>query len=562
LESGEGLPLSVVGGEGCIGDHWERRLFSSDLMNPVVDDLEYSTRISTVTLAYFADSGWYQVDLSNADVASGWGRGAGCSFVNDTCIAENGEVPPQNAPFFCNEVPSTGFSVSQNINGCTPDLSRKATCSIGQYDLALPPAYQYFNSTYGADVGGSDGYMDFCVSLMISSWRAAITDSILLCIRSNLFRFISILLILLQPVYTGYANGLCSSSEGESVIREFDVERFGQRNSRCLVGNVRPFYRNTALCLPIACVIEDHSLRVKVDDLWHICERADQKITSESVTIECPDPRRVCPTFFCPYDCLGTGGSCDYMTGHCLCEYENKTSTGESTGETYLDACGIVQDVVVSESSTLRPILRPLESPGGKNDPAVPPPDTKLSDYYVADVRNLDDNPLLKPWAIALVALTGVIVVSLIVAMITLRKSSDEFAGFQSFFWFWKNRDDEENGMNDEFPPPNVNREKDKMVAAVLVDMRIQNNERWRRRGRQTTHQDLNDSIAETEDRLTESEVASSGPESMSDVSSRRSETMSDADMSQDNIDPTDLPPSPAIEEPQLIRRRRFIPDG
>jgi Leishmanolysin len=164
LESGEGLPLSVTGEEGCIGNHWERRLFSSDLMNPVVDDLEYSTRISTLTLAYFADSGWYQVDLSNADVASGWGRGAGCNFVNDTCINANGEVPPQNAPFFCNEIASPTLTLSSNIHGCTPDLSRKATCSIGQYDLDLPPAYQYFNSTYGADVGGSDTFMDFCVS--------------------------------------------------------------------------------------------------------------------------------------------------------------------------------------------------------------------------------------------------------------------------------------------------------------------------------------------------------------------------------------------------------------
>jgi hypothetical protein len=170
LESGEGLPLGLTGHEGCIGDHWERRLFSSDLMNPVVDDLEYSLRISTLTLAYFADSGWYQVDLSNADVASGWGRGAGCNFVNDACINDNGEVPPQNAPFFCNEVSNPGISLSQDIHGCTPDLSRKATCSIGQYNLDLPPAYQYFNSTYGADVGGSDTLMDFCVSLILISF--------------------------------------------------------------------------------------------------------------------------------------------------------------------------------------------------------------------------------------------------------------------------------------------------------------------------------------------------------------------------------------------------------
>jgi hypothetical protein len=196
LESGEGSPLSVTKGGGCIGDHWERRLFSSDVMNPIVDDIEYSTRISTLTLAYFADSGWYQVDLSNANVASGWGRGAGCNFVNDTCINEFGDVPPQNAPFFCNDVvndPIPGITSAQQIHGCTPDLSRKARCSIGKYDLELPSAYQYFNSTYGSHVGGSDTFMDFC------------------------------------PVYDGYDNGLCSSLESESVIKANDVERFGLR---------------------------------------------------------------------------------------------------------------------------------------------------------------------------------------------------------------------------------------------------------------------------------------------------------------------------------------------
>jgi hypothetical protein len=166
------------------------------VMNPIVDDIEYSTRISTLTLAYFADSGWYQVDLSNANVASGWGRGAGCNFVNDTCINEFGDVPPQNAPFFCNDVVNDlipGLTSAQQIHGCTPDLSRKARCSIGQYDLELPSAYQYFNSTYGSDVGGSDTLMDFC------------------------------------PVYDGYDNGLCSSPESESAIKANDVERFGLR---------------------------------------------------------------------------------------------------------------------------------------------------------------------------------------------------------------------------------------------------------------------------------------------------------------------------------------------
>jgi hypothetical protein len=515
LESGEGLPLSSTGDEGCIGDHWERRLFSSDLMNPVVDDLEYSTRISTLTLAYFADSGWYQVDLSNADVASGWGRGAGCNFVNDTCINQNGEVPPQNAPFFCNDISPEGLSSAENIHGCTPDLSRKATCSIGQYDLDLPPAYQYFNLTYGADVGGSDSLMDFC------------------------------------PVYMGYDNGLCSSTDGESVIKALDVERFGQRNSRCLVGNVRSSDRNTALCLPIACVIEDHSLRVKVDNLWHICERSNQKIVSESVIIECPDPRRVCPTFFCPYDCLGTGGVCDYRNGHCLCEYEKIVN---GTEQKVFDVCGLVDEIQESEGSTLRPILRPGEA--GKRDPAVPPPDTKLSDYYVADVRNLDDEPLMEAWAAALLGISGVLLVSVIVYVSSIRKSSmDDSSSVLAFldcFKYFRKHTEE----SDHDPALTMNREKDKMVATVLVDMRIQNNELWRlRRGRE-----LIESTAETEGRLTESEVES-GPESMSDVSSRRSITMSDADTSQDEIE-IDVSPPESGEEPQVvIRRRRIVPD-
>ncbi|KAG7344335.1 leishmanolysin-like protease [Nitzschia inconspicua] len=520
LESGEGLPLSVTGKEGCIGDHWERRLFSSDLMNPVVDDLEYTTRISTLTLAYFADSGWYQVDLSNADVASGWGRGSGCSFVNDTCISANGEVPPRNAPFFCNEISTSPLSLSQDIHGCTPDLSRKATCSIGQYNLDLPPAYQYFNSTYGSDVGGSDTFMDFC------------------------------------PIYAGYDNGLCSSKDNEAAIKAFDVEKFGQRNSRCLVGNVRSLSKPTALCLPIACVIQDHSLRIKVEDQWHVCGRPNQTIYSSSVTIECPDPRRVCPTFFCPYDCLGTEGLCDYSSGKCLCEYHNSTGNGDVIQED----CVKVKELKEMEGSTLRPILRPDEP--GKRDPAVPPPDHTLSDYYVADPQSLEESPRLEAYAIAFLFLTGAMIFSFAVMMWYLNKPSNGVGESLSvdFFFFRRHRSGYEEFDGGESPS---NPNKDKMVATVLVDMRIRNNERWRRlRG-----QNANDSIVDTEGRLTESEAAS-GPESMSDMSSRRSEASSDLDtsqvdinVSQDDINVDSLPPEVAAE-PQLVRRRRFLPES
>jgi len=555
LESSEGSPLSVkVEGAGCIGDHWERRLFSSDVMNPIVDDIEYSTRISTLTLAYFADSGWYQVDLSNADVASGWGRGAGCTFVNDTCINEYGDVPPQNAPFFCNEVsddPIPGLSMPQNIHGCTPDLSRKAKCSIGQYDLDLPKAYQYFNSTYGSDVGGSDTLMDFC------------------------------------PVYDGYDNGLCSSSESETVIRANEVERFGLRNSRCLVGNIFPFYRNTALCLPIACVLEDRTLRIKAGEEWSICKFADQTIQSGSVNITCPDPRRVCPTFFCPYDCLGTGGKCDYDSGQCLCQYENSTHPGE----TVLDICGIVAEVkaynnksATSASTTRRPILQKR----GTIDSLMPPSDTKISDYYVSDVLHLDDQPhFLDGWGIVILSITAFSLLCFFVAFFLFRtplKDAVSRTCASLFFWRRKQLDNEDIDGIDGGNIDGRTREKHKMVASVLVDMRIRESDNnrsnfWRRR-RGRDRRDINDSLAETDGRMTDSDVASSVPPAMSDslseISSRQIEDgmmvelEEDLNVSNDMtvdvtgkddfLSATEVEPTASLE-PRVMRRRRLVPN-
>jgi hypothetical protein len=499
LESGEGLPLSVSpDAHGCIGDHWERRLFSSDLMNPVVDDIEYSTRISTLTLAYFADSGWYQVDLSNAEVAAGWGRGAGCNFAHDTCIGKNGEVSPQNAPFFCNEVPTElSRSVATDIHGCTPDLSRKAVCSMGQYDLDLPSEYQYFHDTYGSDVGGADALMDYC------------------------------------PVYSGFDNGACANIESRDFVEVDGVETFGVRNSRCLIGSRGTRFSRTALCLPIACVIEDRSLRIKVDRTWNLCEEADQEIVGGDLTVICPDPRRICPTFYCPYDCLGTGGRCDYRSGKCLCDYPGIDD------EILWQVCRVQEDDESSGKGSFRPILRPVEPENLGS--VIPHPDSPFADYYVPTKRALDeleDEPL-PPWAIALSAVGGF--VFLVVAVWCLQKfCSDKFLSlFRS-----------EDGLGNDGVV--INRDKDKMVASVLFDMRIRANE---------------DSIAETDEQLTESEVASGvRGSSISDFSSRRSSEFSEVDVSQDEITEEDIRQlrgeeedfQELTEEPWIIRRRKI----
>lgn len=507
LESGETLPLGTAEeGYSCIGDHWERRLFSSDILNPVVEDLEYYPRISTLTLAYFADSGWYQVDLSGSRVASGWGRGAGCGFVNEACISESGQVPPQNAAFFCNEIPRIqARSVASEVSACTPDLSRKAVCSMGHYGLDLPWEYRYFQDIYGSDVGGNDPLMDYC------------------------------------PVYTGYDNGLCSNPTAQGAIMASHIERFGERNSRCLVGNLNPrIQQHTALCLPIACVVEDRSLRVKIDGIWYKCNEADQELRQGTISVVCPDPRRICPTFYCPYDCLGTGGQCDYNTGQCLCDVPGIYEQDESL----LLPCGEeLEEENPGKANSL--IVRPHNA--GSND-ELPPDDSPLSDYYVPTERSLveaDSRPL-EAWMIALMSVGAFTVLSLGVLICYTRKPDEDSRWSQAWFVRTSSTEESSDIRHSDQPVESMNRNKDKMIATVLVDLRIHN------------ENEGPESLADTEEQMTESEASRCAySESSSDYSSPRSDSQSEVDRTLDDIPETDV--EDLQEETQVIRRRRFF---
>ncbi|CAB9521416.1 Leishmanolysin-like peptidase [Seminavis robusta] len=411
LESGEYSPLAGDPEEqACIGDHWERRLFRNDLMNPVVEQVEYAPFISTITLAYFADSGWYQVDLSMAELAASWGRGAGCSFVEDPCIGEDGQVPQSNKPFFCNAAPKvTKKGMVVAIDGCTADLTRKATCSLGDYEAELPPEYQYFGAE---SVGGSDEFLDYC------------------------------------PTYEGFTNGLCIHQENAALLQVNHIERFGTRNSRCLSGVVEA--HSTALCLPIACVVEDRSLHVKIDGTWRSCEKIDSELkVFEDGYVVCPDPRRVCPTFYCHHDCLGTTGRCDYEKGECVCSYPNATDPEAAETQVF----GICQKQQYQSPFAANALNRSLVMPH-KLSP--------LADYYVPYKVSLQDDQvqLLTAWQMML----------LTVAV---------FAIVAALFWYFRLRggvDIVEDGGDDGDEPeeaPVRNPNKDKMIAAVLVDMRM-----------------------------------------------------------------------------------------
>lgn len=92
---------------------------------------------SSMTLAAFADMGWYQVSYARAQRLP-WGKGQGCSFVLGTC-----QYWPSN--YFCT-VPNTG--------GCTVDMRYRAECNAFVAPYTLPSQYQYFPGQ--PSLGGED----------------------------------------------------------------------------------------------------------------------------------------------------------------------------------------------------------------------------------------------------------------------------------------------------------------------------------------------------------------------------------------------------------------------
>ncbi|KAL9188965.1 hypothetical protein ACHAXT_011455 [Thalassiosira profunda] len=331
LQAGEGQmfisdgdePASMSAGD-CIGDHWARRLFRTDLMNAIVDDVAYSLSISSLTLAYFADSGWYKVNTDRLAPPQMWGRNAGCNFVDRKCITSSGQVPAKNNPFFCNNAPEKSPEDDEEnkedtkkednkketekeeeevaeIHGCDLDSSRKAVCSLVEYELPMPDEFNYFEHARSLDhehfYGGSDATLDFC------------------------------------PVYEGFVNGRCDDEESKELMEvRGHLEVFGEPNSRCVVGKVEK--KRTALCMPIACVIQEQSLMVKVDGYWKPCSYAGQIISvwwNPNDYVVCPDPSRMCPTFYCHDDCMREGGVCDYQQGQCLCASSLNSTIANNT---------------------------------------------------------------------------------------------------------------------------------------------------------------------------------------------------------------------------------------
>lgn len=260
--------------EDCFGSHFDERTWFTEFMSAVYD--EDAAYFSPLTLAFLEDTGWYKANFKFAE-NSPFGLGAGCSFVEDDCIVNGGEVPDYGKGFFCNDVESSEWS-------CGPSANFRGKCDIKSY---THPKRNYFDTLH---IGPSFTHADYC------------------------------------PLVVSNAQD-CDDVYG---LKLHAVEVFG-KGSKCM--DVTKSTGKSALCLKGSCNQNTKSYDFEVENKILSCTKDFEEISvemyGETMLFQCPRLTQVCPNMFCPSMCSGKG-ECDWSspTPTCKCFDENDKTDG------------------------------------------------------------------------------------------------------------------------------------------------------------------------------------------------------------------------------------------
>ena len=154
-----------MGGGATALSHWDKRVMGNELMTGTTSPTDVTLGLSPMTLAFFEDSGHYDVDyrVCSEPAELSYGRAAGCGFIEQRCDT----VVGGRDRYFC---------WKDNTFGCTTDRLGAGICLTHSYPFALPESYQYFPGD--AHKGGVIPHMDFCPTY--------VGDSNTLCVNEEL----------------------------------------------------------------------------------------------------------------------------------------------------------------------------------------------------------------------------------------------------------------------------------------------------------------------------------------------------------------------------------------
>mmetsp|Transcript_6768 Transcript_6768/g.9851 ORF Transcript_6768/g.9851 Transcript_6768/m.9851 type:complete len:1041 (-) Transcript_6768:35-3157(-) len=271
-----GVELENGGGSGTAGSHWEQRITRGEFMNGQIPNHPV---VSIFTLAALADSGWYRVDFTKADVLP-WGYNRGCDFTNKNCIANSNTAFKDH---FC------------TVNGdlqCTQNHYAKGQCSVADYSGALPGHYQYFST---ANRGGINELLDYC------------------------------------PVYSLYLTGGGRTSDCRFTSNTISTTRdeIWGSTSRCIVNTLSKSSQSNTVrggCYQVDCTNTPVSITITVNGQNVVCSATQgagyqQTIPGYAGHIRCPDIKSICPpppTDPCENINCGSHGTCN--NGACICD--------------------------------------------------------------------------------------------------------------------------------------------------------------------------------------------------------------------------------------------------
>lgn len=248
---------------GCLGSHWEERLFEPEYMTPVDS---YRNVFSALTLAFFADSGWYRVNASMSEIMH-FGRKKGCGFATKKCVNPSTQVP----------IAADHFCSSSDFRGCSVDAMSRSICSLSTKEQTIPEEYQYFPND--PKKGGVNMFADFC------------------------------------PLNVGYANGDCTISTNLLKLGDTSINAFGETycpTCRCTATSLRSVDSTSwgisparqSGCYAMRCVGDSTSTVVELtfprsnssDTVSVNCTKKEETLSVPGFTgtITCPDPLVVC----------------------------------------------------------------------------------------------------------------------------------------------------------------------------------------------------------------------------------------------------------------------------
>ncbi|KAF4032055.1 Leishmanolysin [Phytophthora infestans] len=278
----EGAEIEQQDDSGCLGSHWEERIFEPEYMTPVDS---FRNVFSALTLAFFEDSGWYRANSSAAERMH-FGENRGCDFATEKCIN----------PSTGESVASDHFCTTNSAESCSVDASSRSVCTLSN-GRSIPEDYRYFA---GAPTKGGDDFADFC------------------------------------PINVGYTYGDCSNPSNLVFPGSTKINILGESycpNCKCTATTLRSAdstnwivnSRRQTGCYAMRCyengggnvsnsIIEFTISRSKASDFIQVnCTKRGEKLSIPGFTgfLTCPDPSIICDSNEAHnfVDDTGTGGT-------------------------------------------------------------------------------------------------------------------------------------------------------------------------------------------------------------------------------------------------------------